>query len=132
MKVSGLRSSSTWRLSVLGLAGAGVVLAVIVGASYHRLARLQEATQQVAHTQLVRNELEGVLELLTDAETGQRGFLITGAPSYLEPYNTALASLGSHREQLRRLTGDNPKQQAHLATLDALIQQKLNELSATI
>src|SRR5207253_2347950 len=86
----------------------------------------------VQHTFLVRAEADAVLSLLKDAETGQRGFLITGAPTYLEPYETALASLPSRVERLRQLTADNATQQANLTTLDSLIQRKASELRETV
>ena len=117
---------------MLGFAFASLSLGLVAWVSYHRLLGLQDATRWVEHTLVVRNQLETTLSLLKDAETGQRGFLVTGAAAYLEPYNTAVASLGQHRERLRRLTADNPKQQASLATLDELIQEKLNELRTTI
>src|SRR6266508_2447377 len=127
-----MRPSNAWRLGMLGFAFASLSLGLVAWVSYHRLFGLQDATRWVEHTLVVRNELEITLSLLKDAETGQRGFLVTGAAAYLEPYNTAVASLGKHRERLRRLTADNPKQQASLATLDELIQDKLHELRATI
>ncbi len=107
-----MRPSKAWRLSILGFAGASLSLGLVGWVSYHRQLALQDARQWVEHTLEVRNELETTLSLLKDAETGQRGFLVTGAAAYLEPYQAAVASLGQHRERLRVLTADNPKQQA--------------------
>ena len=127
-----VRQSSGWRLSALSFVLASVSLALVGWVAYHRLLGLQDATRWVEHTLVVRNELETTLSLLKDAETGQRGFLVTGATSYLEPYNRAVASLGQRLERLRQLTADNPTQQASLAALDGLIGEKLHELRTTI
>jgi PAS domain S-box-containing protein len=127
-----MRPLTAWRLGVLAFALACVALAVVGWTAYQRLAELREANHWVEHTLNVRYELESVLSLLKDAETGQRGFLITGEPSYLEPHQAALALLPRHHDALRRLTADNPAQQANLASLDDLVPQKLDELKASI
>lgn len=119
-------------LSVLGFALSCAILAFVGATSYHRLAELKDASRLVAHTHEVRTELERILSLLTDAETSQRGFLLTGAASYLEAYNAALASLPARLERLRSLTVDNPRQQERLAALDALIRRKATDLRATV
>ena len=127
-----MRSAVARRLSVLGFVLSCAILALIGGSSYQRLAELRDASRAVEHTHEVRTELERVLSLLTDAETGQRGFLLTGVVSYLEPYKAALASLPAGLDRLRRLTADNPRQQTDLAALELLIQRKATELGATI
>jgi CHASE3 domain sensor protein len=118
------------RLSIVGFALAAVLLVVAGGAAYHRLVELREANREVEHTLAVQTNLARVLSLVTDAETGQRGFLLTGDASYLEPYDTASARLPQQLEQIRRLTRDNPRQQERIATLETLSQQKLAELSS--
>src|SRR5437867_5666476 len=127
-----MRSAMARRLSLLGFALSCAILALIGGSSYHRLAELRDASRAVEHTHEVRTELERILSLLTDAETGQRGFLLTGVVSYLEPYKTALASLPARLDRLRRLTADNPRQQTALDALERLIQRKATELNTTI
>ena len=127
-----MRAAIARRLSVLGFALSCAILAVIAGSSYYRLAELHGASRAVEHTHEVRTQLERIKSLLTDAEAGQRGFLLTGAVSYLEPYTAALASLPASLERLSRLTADNPQQQAELAALKLLIQRKAAELTATI
>jgi len=69
---------------------------------------------------------------LLDAETGQRGYLLTGNKRYLEPYTQALAYNDTVLNSLTVLTRDNSVQQAHIAGLRALITDKLAELAATI
>jgi signal transduction histidine kinase len=127
-----MRGAVARRLSVLGFALSCAILALIGGGSYLRLTELRDASRAVEHTHEVRTELDRVLSLLTDAETGQRGFLLTGVVSYLEPYKTALASLPARLDRLHRLTDDNPRQQTDLSALESLIQRKAAELNATI
>lgn len=115
---------------MLGFALSCAILGFVGATSYQRLAELRDAARAVEHTHAVRTELERILSLLTDAETGQRGFLLTGARAYLEASGAALASLPARLEQLRSLTRDSARQQERLAALDALIRRKATELSA--
>jgi PAS domain S-box-containing protein len=86
----------------------------------------------VMRTRKVLFELVQTESLLKDAETGQRGFLYTGDPKYLTPYNTAVSQVQSHIDALARLTVDDPTQQSRIPHLRGLTQQKLNELAITI
>jgi PAS domain S-box-containing protein len=86
----------------------------------------------VIHSREVLAELERTELLLLDAETGQRGFLLTGEDRYLEPYNDAVTQIDSHILTLSQLTADNPAQQANIVQLGSLAHQKLNELAETI
>jgi methyl-accepting chemotaxis protein len=76
--------------------------------------------------------LVGLLSELKDAETGQRGYLITGYDSYLEPYQSALAAIQGTLSDVRKLTADNPNQQRRLTAIAPLIDAKLAELKQTI
>jgi len=108
------------------------MLAVIGTNSYLRLADLRDATRAVQHTHEVRSELERIQSIVTDAETGQRGFLLTGVVSYLDPYTNALAVLPSHLKNLRKLTAEDSRQEADFVSLEALIERKRGELAETI
>ena len=117
--------------------GGGFVLAlaalVVIGwVSYRSTTGLIDAADQVTHTHKVLENLEQLLSLLKDAETGQRGYLITGEDRYLEPYNAALGQINQTLKQIRDLTVDNPNQQQRINTLEPLAQEKLAELKETI
>jgi signal transduction histidine kinase/FixJ family two-component response regulator len=73
-----------------------------------------------------------VLSDVQDAETGQRGFIITGRDVYLAPYTTAAFSLPGHMARLRALAKDQPGLAARLALLETLIGSKMAELSRTL
>jgi len=94
---------------------------------------VQDSNQSwVEHTQRVQLELTTVESLLKDAETGQRGYLYTGEPKYLEPYNIAVQQIDSHIASLAELVADNPKQLSRVLTLRNLSKIKLEELATTI
>jgi signal transduction histidine kinase len=86
----------------------------------------------VQHTLTVQGQLTRVLSLLQDAETGQRGFLLTGDATYLDPFTSATSDLDKVVEGLGLEIADNPTQVQALATLRLVVNDKLAELLATI
>ena len=75
----------------------------------------------VTHTHLVLEDLDAVLISLLDADSGQRGYIITGERAYLETYNVARAQARLNATQLRALTADNPTQVLALDRLEPMI-----------
>lgn len=100
--------------------------------SYQSTNDLIETSREENHTYQVLSQLEDLNLQLINAETGQRGYIITGKQSYLEPYNAATQVLAQKVNELQRLTADNPNQQSRLDVLQPLIAQKLAELQETI
>jgi CheY-like chemotaxis protein/signal transduction histidine kinase len=100
--------------------------------SYQSTNDLIETSRQENHTYQVLSQLEDLSLQVTNAETGQRGYVITGEQSYLEPYNAAINVLDQKIKELQRLTADNPNQQRRLDILQPLITKKLDELKETI
>jgi signal transduction histidine kinase len=86
----------------------------------------------VIHTRDVIESTLATLSDLQDAETGERGFIITGEERYLEPYNRGLTSLRADSARLRRLTRENPTQQLRLDTLAVLIGQRVALLTEAV
>ncbi len=124
-----------WSIDRKTTAGFGVALAALVGIgafSFLSLSRLKNTSNQVEHTYKVINKLGTLLSQLTDAETGQRGYLLTGELRYLKPYNNAIASIDKNLDELQKLTANNPDQQQHMTQLRPLITFKLAELKETI
>jgi methyl-accepting chemotaxis protein len=119
------------RLAV-GFSLVGAVLLVIAAVSYRNTSTLLENAGWVAHTLEVRTGLTDLRSELKDAETGQRGYLITGVDDYLEPYQGALKVIAGTMNNLRKLTADNPHQQHRLDIVSSLIDSKLAELKQTI
>jgi methyl-accepting chemotaxis protein len=117
--------------------GGGFVLALLIllfigGTAYHSTSLLIGNSRWVAHSDQVVINLERLLSLLLDAETGQRGFVLTGADRYLAPYNDAVPRVQDAVNQLRELTVDNANQQRRIEALRPLVSAKLAELQETI
>ncbi len=112
---------------------AGFSLLLVTAASVIWLSVQQRTTAElVRHTLEVENKLNHVLSLATDAETGQRGFLLTGKDTYLEPYETAKAQLTTQIDVLKDQTADSPTQQSRAEQLKPLAASKLAELERAI
>jgi CHASE3 domain sensor protein len=113
--------------------GLSVVILLVVGAvAYRSTDVLIETNASVAHTHLVLEDVAQILSLLKDAETSQRGFVITGDDAFLEPYNDALGPIPRTVANLRSLTVDNLRQQRRIDAAEPLIAAKLGELKRTI
>lgn len=112
-----------------GIAGwlslAALGLLVLLGATFHSVRGLLGANARVAHTFQVLETLEGAFSALKDAETGQRGFLLTGQNSYLEPYRDAQKVARQRFARAGDLTLDDPAQKRRLEALRPLVETKL-------
>ena len=108
-----------------GFIAALIVLVLISGAAFKSLADLAQNGQRVEQTYQTLQVLEGILARVGDVETGERGFLISGADHYLEPYRAARESLRVELARARHLTDDNPAQRQRLDLLEPLIARKL-------
>ena len=109
------KASRIWIAIGMGLLAA--ILAINAGVAYQNTRRVHDSAAQVAHTHEVMDALESLFSTIKDAETGQRGYLITGEEVYLRPYNEALARYRAELEQVARLTADNDKQQERVIRL---------------
>ncbi len=114
------------------LAGAAVVLAGMVLLLLRDFERTQDAAGWVVHTYRVINSAESVMSMMKDAETGERGYLLTGDESYLAPYNSAIAALPRGLNQLKDLTSDDPGQQARWIEINRLTDERLSVLKRAI
>ncbi|WP_438751522.1 CHASE3 domain-containing protein [Pararhizobium sp. O133] len=113
-------------------AGTVIFIVLLLGASFWVSKKGQAADEAVAHT--VRNErlISVVQSQLQDAEIGQRGYLLTGDPFYLEPYEKAVSAINSSVEALGEGVADNRRQDGNIAVLRSLATQKLSELRQTV
>ncbi|HEY5276645.1 MAG TPA: CHASE3 domain-containing protein, partial [Coriobacteriia bacterium] len=114
-----------------GFALSFVLLAAIGAIAYRSIAALSQTSYSVAHTHVVLERLASVLSLLKDAETGQRGYVITGDESFLGPYQAAVPAIATTVNDLRELTSD-PAQQKRIGQAEPLIAAKLSELKRII
>ena len=115
-------------------AGIGIALGLLIfnaATSYRNTLKLVENEAWVSHTHRVLTELEATLSTLKDAETGQRGYLLTGEERYLEPYHSAIARVNVQVAGLQQLIVDKQQQQ-RTRDLKIAIDSKLAELEETI
>ena len=92
-----------------------------------------DTTQWVNHTNQVIKQLDQILTKSVDAETGVRGYVVTGNEVFLEPYNYAFDSIHHHIVEARGMTMDNPIQQRNIDELEKQIgvsQDHLKEIIA--
>lgn len=113
---------------IAGVATALATMIFIGVLTFRTITRSREDIGWVTHTHLVLEALDALSANLTDAETGQRGFIITGEEPYLEPYNEALGHVQEDVKSLREMTSDNPVQQRNLDRLEPIVAAKLAEL----
>ena len=118
--------------TLAGLVIAAVAVSLIALFTYRSLASREDAVERVTRTLEAQRQLEAILSDVKDAETGQRGFLLTGEERYLEPYTNAKASLAGEIIAFRSLIADNTSQQRRLDTLERLAAEKIDELGQTI
>jgi PAS domain S-box-containing protein len=115
-------------------AGIGIALGLLIfnaATSYRNTLKLVENEAWVSHTHRVLTELEATLSTVKDAETGQRGYLLTGEERYLEPYHSAIARVNVQVAGLQQLIVDKQQQQ-RAGDLKIAIDSKLAELEKTI
>ncbi|WP_189488541.1 response regulator [Asticcacaulis endophyticus] len=106
---------------------------VITGAiSYNNIHTLNRDTRQVTQTHDVLLALSEVMSSMKDAETGQRGYIITGDSAYLTPYSTGLNGVQAQLSNLDRLMTDTSNQRQRLSILRGLIAAKTDELARTL
>jgi methyl-accepting chemotaxis protein len=102
-----------------------LVFAIVGGASYWSITQMIAASQARKHTFELLAILEDTLSSLKDAETGERGYALTGEESYLEPYQAALGKIDPGIQWVRKLTADNSQHQRRLNLLEPLVKDRL-------
>ena len=123
------------RVGRIVIAAAAIGAAVLVGnaaVSVFQTAALRNESAAVLHSNELLLALDNVLSLVKDAESGQRGYVITGRPEYLAPYRAAAASIEAQLDALERLARDDVVQRRLMADLRRRVGAKLGELELTV
>jgi PAS domain S-box-containing protein len=123
---------STRSLIDLGFAIALLVLLVVSAVAFRSLSRLRTDESAVVKSQQVLRVLEGVVSRLKDAETGQRGYLLTGQEPFLEPYEAAVRSIDGELATLDTLVADQETGHRHVLALRRLSARKLAIMGETV
>ncbi len=114
------------------LAVTTVLAALIMAAMFWLGASYKSDNEWVVRSLMVRDQLTRTLNLVQSAETGQRGFLLTGRDTYLQFYDAAVGELPPTLDQLRDLVGNDRQQQQAVARLRQTVVDKLTELRSTV
>jgi diguanylate cyclase (GGDEF)-like protein len=122
-----IRLKLTLLLSVLFITAIGNV-----ASSLFLEKTVEEKLNWVIHTHEVLNQSDKLLASMVDAETGQRGYLLTKDASYLEPFHSGVKKAIDDLKKLKHLTEDNVDQQEKLTTISVLMDSKLTELKQTV
>lgn len=120
----------TLNRATLGIAS--LVLLAVAGMCWRQWEQYHRAIAEAERSHQTVSAIDSVLAALTDAETGQRGFLLTGENRYLEPYNRAVQELPNDLASLKKLVGGTPSGREEFETLHSLAGKKLDELRQTI
>jgi signal transduction histidine kinase len=113
------------------LVGLGALL-LIVGFNLWLVSQARVYSDIVSLSRQERSAIVDLSNMMDDAETGQRGYLLTGDKAYLEPYRDSEGRIPGQVEKLRQLTADDPTQSEIAAKLEPTIATKMAELRETI
>lgn len=119
------RRQVAWLAALLALAG-------VAGLTVSRELRLSVADEAVITALTVRQATADTLSLLKDAETGQRGFLLTRDESFLGPYAKARREIPQQLKHLKQLVANEPSQARVVYEVERLAGEKLDELAETV
>jgi CheY-like chemotaxis protein/CHASE3 domain sensor protein/putative methionine-R-sulfoxide reductase with GAF domain len=115
-----------------GFIACTIILIGVAIFSFRNNEKFIESNLWVNHTHQVLYEFDQVLPLSIDAETGIRGFVITGNEIFLQPYYDAKEKIDGHLYKIKNLTSDNPVQQKNIELLSNQINDRLMNLSETV
>src|SRR4051812_39961767 len=116
---------------VASLIGAALLAALIVLLSFWAFRQIEESVAARLHTYTLISKADALLSDITNAETGQRGYSLTGDEAFLKPYLAVRNTIAPDLEELRRLTQVHAARE-HLDRLSPLVTAKLAELSTVI
>ncbi len=115
------------------IAANALIILICIGAlSFWSQVRNEEDRAWVTHTHVVVERLQAIRIDITQAETGQRGYILTGQVGYMESYRTGVARLAQDINALQDLTSDSPGEQEDITRLRSLITDRLRELAEGI
>ncbi|MDQ6704977.1 MAG: CHASE3 domain-containing protein [Acidobacteriota bacterium] len=115
------------------LLGLALVLLVVIAAfAYRDLAAFREARERSIETRRVLDANENLLSSVKDAETGERGYLLTGERAYLQPYRDAIERVHGSLADLARSTANRSAARVRSRELAVVTLDKLDELRQTI
>ncbi|OJF98193.1 response regulator [Pararhizobium antarcticum] len=117
---------------LIGLAFALVFFVLSTTVAAYTTQQLRASNASVVQTHRVIVAIDLLLIDAQDAETGQRGYLLTGEDDYLEPYHRAFSQVQNRMTSVERLIGDDISQQARFEELRGYVESKFREMDQTL
>ncbi len=117
---------------LMGLAACTVLLLGAGILSFRNSDKLMTTRAWVAHTHQVLYELALVLQYAEDAETVERGYIITGEEAYLDPFDSDKSALIQHIQKVQQLTTDNATEQGNIRVLSDVVTEHMAHLDKCI
>lgn len=104
----------------------------LIGINEAGFQRSHDALEHLAHSQTTHASVNRLLQSMLDAETGNRGYLLTGEESYLEPYEAAVSTVNENLTQLRTLVLGSAEDLEDFSQLSRQISRKLSEMELSL
>ncbi|MFT3812086.1 MAG: CHASE3 domain-containing protein [Acidovorax sp.] len=120
------------RKMAVSLPAALLAVLLLIGVNEMGFQRSRNAVDDMARTQDTSAALNRLLQNMLDAETGLRGFLLTGEESYLQPYQSAVGTLQSNLTELRDIFAGSPEDLGEFTQLTQQISRKLSEMDLSL
>ena len=127
IKFKGLKKLKTRQKILIGFSVPLALMALVASFVYLSIEKLEATSQWVLHTQEVISRANLLGKLVVDMETGERGFLISGKTSFLEPFNKATQDWNNEINGLKTLVSDNPPQVKQAEKIDELVELWLDK-----
>ena len=127
-----LPASFSSRRGAISLVLAALAALVLIGINETGYKESSDALDRIEQYTKTRNAVNTLLQHVLDAETGSRGYLLTGDPRYLEPYNAAVAQIGEHLDRLRLAYAPDSAEAGTMNALTLNVQRKLAEMDLSV
>jgi signal transduction histidine kinase/CheY-like chemotaxis protein/CHASE3 domain sensor protein len=119
------RNSVGFIVSILLIVGIGII-------AYKSINTFNENVRLVEHSYEVINTIELIDKLTLNAESAERGYLLTGEQSYKDVFSKTSQQIPGYRNKLEKLVADNPKQIQNVEILEGLLDEKMNFLQSKV
>src|SRR5688572_20518295 len=116
----------------ISLVLAALAACVLIGINEAGYRQSSEALTEIEHYNRIRADINRLMQNVLDAETGSRGYLLTGDPRYLEPYSAAVAQINQNLDALRTAYAGSASEHNTLAQLSRNVQRKSAEMDMSV
>jgi len=122
---------SLFQIKIIFIA-ASVLLISLSVFSYFRLNNLLQSSSMLNHTNIVKLELESIFSRIKDADSEQRGYVLTKDTIYISQFKKTIANIRQRQQKLKELTLDNYSQRRNIEVLNQLIDKRIVHMEAVL